>query len=104
MVLSVIAGVTTWIGQRWERHETAAVGIEGAGRTLAYLKGRGLNDLQAQVAYQTALGITPTRIANALNISVLTVSSYKSLSYKALQVHGIAKLRQLLREEAGLNV
>lgn len=73
-------------------------------RTLSYLKGRGLNDLQAQVALLTCNGKSRKQICETLCIAPGTVNSYRSTAYRVLGVHSAAELRDLLGSEAGLRL
>ena len=82
--------------------QIASVVLEGDERIHAYLFGRGLPDLQAQVILLTARGFSQSSIASSLCITRATVKEYRARAYKALGVHGKDQLIELLRVEAGL--
>ena len=80
----------------------ASAALSGDERTLAYLKGRGLTDLQSQVVLLTAQNYPMGGIASTLHVSTSTVAQYRSKAYKALDVDGKLELMELLYREAGL--
>lgn len=75
--------------------------LQGEERVLAYLRGRGVRDLQARVILLTAYGFERRSVADALNVSPSTVSTYRTRAYQALGVHGRQELRELLERDAG---
>lgn len=68
-------------------------------RLTNYLKGRGLNDLQANVIVLTIEGISTDVICAELHIAPGTVGSYRSRAYTALGVHNFRELHDLLIRE-----
>lgn len=73
-------------------------------RVLCYLRGRGLNELQARVAFLTCAGKTRTDICGELCIAPGTVNSCRATAYRLLSVHSADELRKLLNSEAGLTL
>lgn len=84
-----------------EQAKVGAVALVGNARTLEYLRGRGLSDLQAQVALLTVQNYPMGGIAATLHVSVATVAAYRSIAYKTLGVKGKLELIDLLCREAG---
>lgn len=72
-----------------------------AKRTIMYLEGRGLGELQAQVLLDLASGYGVNEVAARRCTTVATVRSYRQRSYDALGVHSMSELRKLLSREAG---
>ena len=68
-------------------------------RLTNYLKGRGLNDLQANVIVLTIEGKSTDVICAELHIAPGTVGSYRSRAYTALGVHNFRELHDLLIRE-----
>ena len=81
----------------------AAATLAGDERVLAYLQGRGISDVMAQVALLTARDFPQGGIAATLHVSNSTVAKYRTRVYKALGVKGKEELTQLLEREAGLS-
>lgn len=73
-------------------------------RVLCYLRGRGLNELQARVAFLTCVGKTRIDICGELCIAPGTVNSCRATAYRLLSVHSVDELRKLLNSEAGLTL
>ena len=71
------------------------------GRKLAYLRGRGLGELEAQVALLTAQGFDRASIAKTLSISPSTVASYRSATYAALGINDRKALAATLSGQTG---
>ena len=82
----------------------AAIALKGDERVLAYLQGRGINDVMAQVALLTARGFPLKGIADTVHISPSTVGKYRERLHKALGVKNKEGLTSLLEREAGLVV
>ena len=76
--------------------------LKGDERVLAYLQGRGISDIMAQVALLTARDFPASGIAATLHISGSTVAKYRMRAYKALGVSNKEELTNLLEREAGL--
>lgn len=70
-------------------------------RTIKYLEGRGLGELQAQVMFDLVSGYGVREAAERRCTTVATVKSYRQRSYDALGVHSMSELRELLSREAG---
>lgn len=83
--------------------DLANASLEADERTLAYLRGRGLGELEARVALLTAQGFDRASVAGALSVSPSTVASYRSAAYAALGVNDRRALAAKLSEQAGLN-
>lgn len=75
--------------------------VRAESRVRSYLLGRGLSDRQAQVAMQTALGLSQSQIAESLCLSTATIGSYRHAAYRLLGVHRRDELQELLRKDAG---
>ncbi len=89
------------------REELAVISagcIGGEERALDYLRGRGLNELQARVILLTGTGRTRAEICDKLSVAPGTVNSCRATGYRMLGVHSISELRKLLGSEAGLSV
>ena len=82
--------------------DLANASLAGDERGLAYLRGCGLGELEADVALLTAQGFARAQIAAALAVSPSTVSAYRSSAYAALGVADRQALAALLSENAGL--
>ena len=80
----------------------ASTALEGDARILAYLNGRGLKELVAQVALLTARDYPLGGIAATLGLTESTVTHYRKRAYDALGVGDKAALIELLEKEAGL--
>ena len=80
----------------------ASTVLEGDARILAYLNGRGLKELVAQVALLTARDYPLGGIAATLGLSESTVTHYRKRAYDTLGVEDKAALIELLEREAGL--
>ena len=98
--------LAAWLLIRRASHdELAAIAsteLEGDARILAYLNGRGLKELVAQVALLTARDYPLGGIAATLGLSESTVTHYRKRAYDALGVADKAALIELLEKEAGL--
>lgn len=81
--------------------DLANASLVGDERKLAYLRGCGLGEIEAQVALLTAQGFNRSQISAALVVSPSTVSSYRSSAYAALGVPDRQALSTLLSEETG---
>ncbi len=73
-------------------------------RALSYLKGRGLNELQARVVLLTAEGKSRTDICDLLSVAGGTVNSYRAAGYRLLGVHSVDQLKGLLQKDAGMSL
>ena len=82
--------------------DLANASLIGDERKLAYLRGCGLGELEADVALLTAQGFNRSHIAAVLGVSPSTVSTYRSRSYEALGVLDRQALSALLSERAAL--
>lgn len=82
----------------------AAATLKDDERVLAYLQGRGINDVMAQVVLLTARDYPMGGIAATVHISSSTVGKYRERAYKALGVKNKEELARLLEREAGLAV
>lgn len=100
-ILTIASLLTLWAVRGQERAVLADYSLHGRERARAYLMGRGLSELETDVAVLTALGFSPRSIAASLCISPHTVSKYRGRSYGKLGVLGRDGLRDLLRKEAG---
>ena len=100
-ILTIASLLTLWAVRGQERAILADYSLHGRERARAYLMGRGLSELETDVAVLTALGFSPRSIAASLCISPHTVSKYRGRSYGKLGVLGRDGLRDLLRKEAG---
>ena len=80
----------------------ASATLEGDARILAYLNGRGLKELVAEVALLTARDYPLGGIAATLGLSESTVTHYRKRAYDTLGVGDKAALIELLEKEAGL--
>lgn len=80
----------------------AELTLKGDERVLAYLQGRGISDIMAQVALLTARDFPASGIAATLHISGSTVAKYRMRAYKTLGVSNKEELTKLLEREAGL--
>ena len=98
--------VVSWLlVRRAISDELAAVAsatLTGDDRVLAYLTGRGLKELVAQVALLTARDYPLGGIAATLGLSESTVTHYRKRAYDELEVKDKAGLIELLEREAGL--
>ena len=98
--------LVAWLLVRRASHDelaaVASVALEGDARVLAYLNGRGLKELVAQVALLTARDYPLGGIAATLGLSESTVTHYRKRAYDALGVDDKAGLIDLLEKEAGL--
>lgn len=99
--LAVSALMTLYAALGRERAVLADCSLRGRERARAYLMGRGLTELEADVSVLTALGFSCASIAVSLCISPHTASTYRARSYERLGVSGRGELRDLLRREAG---
>ena len=70
-------------------------------RTLSYLRGRGLGELEAQIALLTAQGFDRASIAQVLSVSPSTVAAYRSKGYSTLGVSDRKALARILSEQTG---
>ena len=100
-ILTIASLLTLWAVRGQERAVLADYSLHGRERARAYLMGRGLSELETDVAVLTALGFSPRSIAASLCISPHTVSKYRGRSYGKLGVLSRDGLRDLLRKEAG---
>lgn len=98
--LMVAALLTQEIIRRRERVILADFSLRGRDRARAYLMGRGLSELEANVALLTALGFSARLIAPCLGVASHTASQYRSRAYARLNISGKEELRELLRREA----
>ncbi len=73
-------------------------------RALSYLKGRGLNELQARVVLLTAEGKSRADICDLLSVAGGTVNSYRAAGYRLLGVHSVDQLKGLLQKDAGMSL
>ena len=98
--------LAAWLLIRRASHDelaaVASAALEGDARVLAYLNGRGLKELVAQVALLTARDYPLGGIAATLGLSESTVTHYRKRAYDALGVDDKAGLIDLLEKEAGL--
>lgn len=85
-----------------ERSDLADCVLVGRERVRSYLMGRGLSELESDVALLAALGFDSESTARRLHASPHTVASYRSRAYDRLGVKDRAGLRALLRREADL--
>lgn len=85
---------------------TQGVGPEGVSeqkeRSILYLRGRGMGELQAEVIADLARGLSPLEICVRRSTTLATVRSYRHRGYRLLDVHSLAELRNLLVKEAGI--
>lgn len=102
VVCSVLAVVLARRERSDEEAGLADFALVGQDRALSYLRGRGLTDLEAQVALLTASGFEVGGIAARLHVSAHTVSTYRARSYDKLGVADKSGLRDLLQREASL--
>lgn len=66
-------------------------------RCLLYLRGRGLNELQANVVLAIARGTPSSRICSELHVARGTVNAYRARAYECLGVHSSRELHELLQ-------
>ena len=85
-----------------ELASVASATLTGDERVLAYLTGRGLQEMVAQVALLTARDYPLSGIASTIGLSESTVTHYRKRAYDELEVKDKAGLIALLQKEAGL--
>ena len=72
-------------------------------RCVLYLRGRGLRELEAQVALRIALGESASGICKELNVAPGTVNAYRAHAYTLLRVHSSRELAALLERDVGFS-
>ena len=82
--------------------QLASVVLKGDARILAYLEGRGIPSLQAQVALLTARDYPLGGIAATLSLTASAVTQSRMRTYRDLGVANKEELIELLAREAGL--
>ena len=82
--------------------QLASVVLKGDARVLAYLEGRGIPSLQAQVALLTARDYPLGGIAATLSLTGSAVTQSRMRTYRDLGVANKEELIELLAREAGL--
>lgn len=98
IVISLVCTIELVFAARVPRHPPHGQ-IE---RALKYLEGRGLGELQANVALGIALGQSTREICSTCQTTTATVKSYRLRTYQMLGVHNVRELRELLQHDAGL--
>jgi len=69
--------------------------------TEAFLRSKGVGDLEAEVLTLSAQGYTRPQICDLLHIATGTVNSCRASAYKKLGIHSKGELLRLLEETAG---
>lgn len=69
--------------------------------TEAFLRSKGVGDLEAEVLTLSAQGYTRPQICDLLHIAAGTVNSCRASAYKKLGIHSKGELLELLAETAG---
>lgn len=69
-------------------------------RALLYLRGRGMGELRAHIMLDLACGYDVLEVCRRNYTTIATVRSYRHRSYRDLDIHSIAELRELLRRDA----
>ncbi len=70
-------------------------------RALSYLRGRGLSEMEAQVAFYSAAGFSRIQICEKVHVARGTVNAYRTSAYRRLNIHSSKDLRELLNKDAG---
>ncbi len=104
MALCLVTAVIATVARKDGADASAQPSGKQEERVLSYLRGRGLNELQARVVLLTAEGKSRADICERLAIAGGTVNSYRATGYRLLDVHSADQLRELLQKEAGLSL
>ncbi len=105
LVLSGLFGIATLgLDRRLAEKELSDAVLLGDARCDAYLRGRGLSQLESSVLILSARRMHRAAIAEALSVSIATVSTYKARAIKKLRVSNIDEAVRVMREEGGLEL
>lgn len=75
--------------------------VDVSTHTKAFLRSKGIGDLEAEVLTLSAQGYTRPQICDLLHIAAGTVNSCRASAYKKLGIHSKNELLRLLEETAG---
>lgn len=75
--------------------------VDVSTHTKAFLRSKGVGDLEAEVLALSAQGYTRPQICDLLHIAAGTVNSCRASAYKKLGIHSKNELLRLLEETAG---
>lgn len=65
--------------------------------SIAFLRSKGMGDLQSQIIARVARGDSNATICEECNTTVSTIKSYRARAYKTLGIHSQEELRNLLK-------
>ena len=102
LCVAITAARLTGILIRLDRVNAASEAPVGASTyTEAFLRSKGIGDLEAEVLTLTVQGYTRPQICDLLHIATGTVNSCRASAYKKLGIHNKGELIRLLEETAG---
>ena len=102
LCVAITAARLTGILIRLDRVNAASEAPVGASTyTEAFLRSKGVGDLETEVLTLSAQGYTRPQICDLLHIATGTVNSCRASAYKKLGIHSKGELLELLEETAG---
>lgn len=99
LILSFCLVVVCYLYQL--RGRRAEPGASETVRSVLYLRGRGLGELEAQAASLIARGFPNDTICEFLHISPGTLNSYRFRTYSILGIHSRTELKEILDRDVG---
>lgn len=99
-----LAIATLGLDRRLVERELSDAVLLGDARCDAYLRGRGLSQLESSVLILSARKMQRAAISEVLSASIATVSTYRARAIKKLRASDVDEAVRIMREEGGLDI